>query len=113
ALLDASLDFWLTAGRHARRFERDFADYFGLRSSLLVNSGSSANLIAFTALTSPLLGDRRLKPGDEVITVAAGFPTTVNPILQNGCVPVFVDISLPTYDLDVSHLEAALAPRTR
>ncbi len=112
-LVDASLDFWLTTGRYARDFEREFAKVFGLRSALLVNSGSSANLIALTTLTSPKLGDRRLKPGDEVITVACGFPTTINPILQNGCVPVFVDVELPTYNVDVSRLEDALSPRTR
>jgi CDP-6-deoxy-D-xylo-4-hexulose-3-dehydrase len=112
-LLDASLDFWLTAGRFARQFEQEFAKLFGLRSSLLVNSGSSANLIALTTLTSPRLGPKRLKPGDEVMTVAAGFPTTVNPILQNGCVPVFVDIELPTYNVDVTQLEAAMSERTR
>jgi CDP-6-deoxy-D-xylo-4-hexulose-3-dehydrase len=112
-LVDASLDFWLTTGRYARDFEREFAKVFGLRSALLVNSGSSANLVALTTLTSPKLGDKRLKPGDEVITVATGFPTTVNPIIQNGCVPVFVDVHLPTYNIDVSQLLAALSPRTR
>ena len=112
-LVDASLDFWLTTGRYARQFEADFAKVFGLRYCLLVNSGSSANLVAFTALTSPKLGDKRLKPGDEVITVATGFPTTVNPILQNGCVPVFIDVELPTYNVDVTRLEAALSDRTR
>jgi CDP-4-dehydro-6-deoxyglucose reductase, E1 len=112
-LVDSSLDFWLTAGRYAARFEREFADWMGVRQCLLVNSGSSANLVALSALTSPRLGDRRLRPGDEVITVAAGFPTTVNPILQNGLVPVFVDVTLPTYNVDTSQLEAALSPRTR
>jgi CDP-6-deoxy-D-xylo-4-hexulose-3-dehydrase len=112
-LVDASLDFWLTTGRYAREFERDFAKVFGLRSALLVNSGSSANLVALTALTSPRLGNKRLKPGDEIITVATGFPTTVNPIIQNGCVPVFVDVHLPTYNIDVSQLEAARSDRTR
>lgn len=112
-LVDASLDFWLTAGRYATRFEREFARVFGVRHSLLVNSGSSANLAAFTALTSPILEDRRLVPGDEVITVAAGFPTTVNPIIQNGMVPVFVDVTVPTYDIDVSQLDGALSDRTR
>ena len=100
-LVDASLDFWLTTGRYARQFEAEFAKVFGLRYSLLVNSGSSANLVALTALTSPKLGDKRLKPGDEVVTVATGFPTTVNPILQNGCIPVFLDVDLPTYNVDV------------
>src|SRR5262249_42240970 len=99
-LVDASLDFWLTTGRYARQFEAEFAKSFGTRSALLVNSGSSANLVALTALTSPRLGEGRLKPGDEVITVATGFPTTVNPIIQNACVPVFIDVSLPTYNVD-------------
>ncbi len=112
-LVDSSLDFWLTSGRFAKRFERDFARYYGLRSALLVNSGSSADLLALTALTSPRLGDRALQPGDEVITVAAGFPTTVNPIFQNGLVPVFVDVDVPTYNVDVTQLDAALSPRTR
>jgi len=112
-LVDSSLDFWLTAGRYAARFEREFADWMGVRQCLLVNSGSSANLVALSALTSPRLGERRLRPGDEVITVAAGFPTTLNPILQNGLVPVFVDVTLPTYNVDTSQLEAALSPRTR
>jgi CDP-6-deoxy-D-xylo-4-hexulose-3-dehydrase len=113
SLVDASLDFWLTTGRYAERFEREFARWVGIRECLLVNSGSSANLLAVTALTSPKLGDRRLVPGDEVITVAAGFPTTVNPIIQNGLVPVFVDVTLPTYNVDVTQLEATLSPRTR
>jgi CDP-6-deoxy-D-xylo-4-hexulose-3-dehydrase len=113
SLVDASLDCWLTTGRFAKEFERRFARFFGVRGCSLVNSGSSANLVAFSALTSPKLGDRRLKPGDEVITLAAGFPTTVNPIIQNQCVPVFVDISLPTYQLDASRLEGALSDRTR
>lgn len=112
-LIDAALDCWLTTGRFAKEFERRFARFFGVRGCSLVNSGSSANLVAFSALTSPKLGDRRLKPGDEVITLAAGFPTTVNPILQNQCVPVFVDISLPTYQLDATQLEGALSERTR
>jgi CDP-6-deoxy-D-xylo-4-hexulose-3-dehydrase len=112
-LVDASLDFWLTTGRFAERFEREFAQWMGVRHCLLVNSGSSANLVALAALTSPRLGERRLRPGDEVITVAAGFPTTLNPILQNGLVPVFVDVTLPTYNVDTSQLEAALSPRTR
>ena len=112
-LVDASLDFWLTTGRFAQQFEREFAAFFGVRDAILVNSGSSANLLAISSLTSPKLGERRLHPGDEVITSAAGFPTTVNPIVQNGLVPVFVDIELPTYNVDVSALEAALSPRTR
>jgi CDP-6-deoxy-D-xylo-4-hexulose-3-dehydrase len=113
SLVDSSLDFWLTTGRFAAEFERRFAAYLGVRSVSLVNSGSSANLLAVCSLTSPLLGERRLVPGDEVITVAAGFPTTVNPILQNGLVPVFVDSLLPTYNVDPAALEAALSPRTR
>lgn len=113
ALVDSSLDFWLTAGRFADQFERDFATFFNTRFSLLTNSGSSSNLLAFAALTSPRLGERRLMPGDEVIAVAAGFPTTVNPILQHGCVPVFLDIDVPTYNIDVTHLEAAITPRTK
>lgn len=112
-LVDAGLDFWLTTGRFATEFERKFAHVMETRHAILVNSGSSANLLAVTALTSPLLEERALKPGDEVITVAAGFPTTVNPIFQNGLVPVFVDIALPSYGIDVSQLEAALSPRTR
>lgn len=113
ALVDASLDFWLTAGRFAERFEREFASFIGRRHALLANSGSSANLLALSALTSPKLGARRLRPGDEVITVAAGFPTTVNPILQNGLVPVFLDVTVPTYNVDVGQLEGALSRRTR
>ncbi len=112
-LIDASLDCWLTTGRFATQFERKFARYFDVRGASLVNSGSSANLLAFSCLTSPKLGDRRLRPGDEVITVAAGFPTTVNPIIQNRCVPVFIDITVPTYQADASQLEAALSDRTR
>ena len=113
SLIDASLDFWLTHGRFARAFERDFASFMGVKHALLVNSGSSANLLALSCLTSPELSDRALRPGDEVITVAAAFPTTVNPILQNGLVPVFVDVSPPTYNVDVSRLEAALSPKTK
>jgi CDP-6-deoxy-D-xylo-4-hexulose-3-dehydrase len=112
-LVDASLDFWLTTGRFARDFERAFAGWWGKKHCLLVNSGSSANLVALTALTSPQLGERRLRPGDEVITCAAGFPTTVAPILQNGLVPVFLDVHIPTYNLDVTQLEAAVGPRTK
>jgi CDP-6-deoxy-D-xylo-4-hexulose-3-dehydrase len=112
-LVDAGLDFWLTTGRFAAQFEREFAGFFGVRSAVLVNSGSSANLVAVSALTSPKLGDRRLQPGDEVITTAAGFPTTLNPIIQNGLVPVFVDITIPTYNVDVDQLQAALSPRTK
>jgi CDP-6-deoxy-D-xylo-4-hexulose-3-dehydrase len=113
SLVDSSLEFWLTAGRFAEEFERRLAEWFGVRAATLVNSGSSANLLAIGALTSPKLGSRRLLPGDEVITVAAGFPTTVNPIVQNGLVPVFVDVSLPTYNVDVNLLEAAKSDRTR
>ncbi len=112
-LVDSSLDMWLTTGRYAERFEREFASRMGVRHALLVNSGSSANLVALSCLTSPTLGDRRLKPGDEIITVAAGFPTTVNPIVQNGLMPVFVDVHVPTYNIDVSQLEGALSDRTR
>ena len=112
-LIDASLDCWLTTGRFAAQFEKQFARYFDIRGASLVNSGSSANLLAFSCLTSPKLGDRRLLPGDEVITVAAGFPTTVNPIVQNRCVPVFIDITVPTYQADTTQLEAALSDRTR
>lgn len=112
-LVEASLDAWLTTGRFAAQFERDFAAFMGVRCATLVNSGSSANLVALSCLTSPSLGDRRLRPGDEVITVAAGFPTTVNPIIQNGLTPVFVDVQLPTYDVDVTQLDAARSERTR
>ncbi len=112
SLVDSALDFWLTTGRFAAEFEKTFAKYLGIRTATLTNSGSSANLLAVTALTSPKLGIRRLRPGDEVITVAAGFPTTVNPILQNGLVPVFVDIELPTYNIDTNLLDAAVSSRT-
>ena len=112
-LVDSSLDFWLTTGRFAAEFESRFAEWFGVKHCLLVNSGSSANLLALTALTSPKLGAKRLKPGDEVITVAAGFPTTVNPIFQNQLVPVFLDVELSTYGVDISQLESALSPKTR
>lgn len=112
-LVDAALDFWLTTGPYAERFERSFARLLGIRHALLVNSGSSANLVALSCLTSPKLGERRLCPGDEVITVASSFPTTVNPIIQNRLVPVFVDVDIPTYNIDVQMLEAALSDRTR
>ncbi len=112
-LADATLDFWLTSGRFSQQFEKAFARYLDVRGVVLVNSGSSANLLALSCLTSPKLGDRRLVPGDEVITVATGFPTTVNPILQNQLVPVFLDVHVPTYNIDVTQLEAALSPRTR
>ncbi|HEY9778231.1 MAG TPA: lipopolysaccharide biosynthesis protein RfbH [Planktothrix sp.] len=111
--VEASLDFWLTLGRFGHDFEQQFARYFGVNSALLVNSGSSANLLALTALTSTSLGERRLAPGDEVITVACGFPTTVNPIVQNRLIPVFVDVDIPTYNIDATQLEAALSPRTK
>ncbi|MEA2786821.1 MAG: CDP-4-dehydro-6-deoxyglucose reductase [Candidatus Eremiobacteraeota bacterium] len=113
ALVDSSLDFWLTTGRYAVQFETEFARWFGIRECVLVNSGSSANLCALMALTSPALEERRLRPGDEVITAAAGFPTTVNPIVQAGCVPVFVDSELSTYNADLSQFERALSPKTR
>src|SRR5450631_296307 len=112
-LVDSSLDFWLTTGRFAERFERDFARWFGIRECVLVNSGSSANLVALAALTSPELDERALRPGDEIITAAAGFPTTVNPILQVGCVPVFIDSELGTYNADLTQLEAARSSRTK
>lgn len=111
--IEATMDAWLTAGRFAEELERKLAGYFGSRFSLLVNSGSSANLLAFYALTSPKLGERALKPGDEVITVAAGFPTTVNPMIQFGCIPVFVDIDIPTYNINVHKLEEAITPKTK
>jgi CDP-6-deoxy-D-xylo-4-hexulose-3-dehydrase len=112
-LVDSSLDMWLTAGRFSDAFEARFAEFFGTKYALLVNSGSSANLVAFSALTSPMLRSKRLKPGDEVITVATGFPTTVNPIIQNGCIPVFIDVDIPTYNADVSMLETARSDKTR
>ena len=113
SLVDSALDFWLTTGRFAHQFEREFARFLGVRHAILCNSGSSANLLAISALTSPKLADRRLQPGDEVITVAAGFPTTINPIIQNGLVPVFLDIELGTYNMAVQQLEEAISPRTR
>lgn len=112
-LVESALEFWLTAGRWHRRLEADLARWYEVRHARLVNSGSSANLLSVAALTSQTLGDRRLRPGDEVITVAAGFPTTVTPLLQHGLVPVFVDVTLPTYNIDVALLEPALSPRTR
>ena len=112
-LVDASLDFFLTTNRYAERFESDFADYLGLSNAMLLNSGSSANLVALTALTSPKLGERRLKPGDEVVTVAAAFPTTVSPILQNQLVPVFVDVNLRDYTAIPERLAEAIGPKTR
>jgi CDP-6-deoxy-D-xylo-4-hexulose-3-dehydrase len=113
SVVDSALDAWFTTGRFAETFERNLARFIGVRSATLVNSGSSANLIALTALTSPKLGERRLIPGDEVITVAAGFPTTVNPIFQNRLIPVFVDVTIPQYEIDVRQLEAARSDRTK
>jgi CDP-6-deoxy-D-xylo-4-hexulose-3-dehydrase len=113
SVVDSALDAWFTTGRFAKEFEKKLARFFGLRSASLVNSGSSANLVALSALCSPKLGDRQLKPGDEVITVAAGFPTTVNPIIQNRLIPVFVEVSLPSYEIDVTLLEAAYSPRVK
>lgn len=112
-LVDSALDFWLTSGRYCDQFEREFAQYLGVRHCLLTNSGSSSNLIALMTLTSPLLKERQLKRGDKVITVAAGFPTTISPILQYGAVPVFVDVTIPDYNIDVSLLEKALSEKTK
>lgn len=112
-LVDASLDFWLTTGRFALQFEQEFARYLGVRHASLCNSGSSANLLALSALTSPTLKERQLKQGDEVITVAAGFPTTVNPILQNGLKPVFLDVDIPSYNMSTEYLEEAITPQTK
>ena len=112
-LVGAALDGWLTYGEHAENFERALAKYIGVRSALLVNSGSSANLVALSALTSSKLGEKRLLPGDEVITVAMGFPTTVNPIIQNGLIPVFVDVSIPTYDAVIEQIEEAISKKSR
>ncbi|MGN8631778.1 lipopolysaccharide biosynthesis protein RfbH [Blautia sp. HCP3S3_G3] len=113
SLTDAMLDFWLTTGRFSNQFEKDFAAWIGVKHAHLVNSGSSANLIAFSVLTAPELGDRQIKRGDEVITVACGFPTTITPILQYGAVPVFVDVTVPQYNIDVTQLEAALSEKTK
>lgn len=112
-LVDSALEFWLTSGRYTDQFEREFAKYLGVKYCSLVNSGSSANLNAFMALTSDLLGDRKVNPGDEVITVAAGFPTTVSPVIQYGAVPVFVDVTIPQYNVDVSMLEEAYSEKTK
>lgn len=112
-LVDSSLEFWLTAGRYTEKFEKDFAKYLGVKFVSVVNSGSSANLTAFMTLTSPLLGERRVKRGDEVITVAAGFPTTVAPVIQYGAVPVFVDVTIPQYNIDVTKLEEAYSEKTK
>jgi len=112
-LVDSSLEFWLTSGRYTDKFEKEFAQYLGIKHCSLVNSGSSANLLAFMALTSPLMGERRIMPGDEVITVASGFPTTIAPIIQYGAVPVFVDMTIPQYNMDASMLEEALSDKTK
>ena len=112
-LVDSALDFWLTAGRYAEQFEMNFANYLGIEHVMLTNSGSSANLLALTSLTSPKLGEKRLKPHDEVITVAAGFPTTTNAIIQNGCIPVFVDVELGTYNINPYLIEKAITPSTK
>ncbi|MBU2540179.1 lipopolysaccharide biosynthesis protein RfbH [Patescibacteria group bacterium] len=112
-LIDSSLDFWLTAGRYAQQFEKELAEFLGVKHCLLVNSGSSANLLAISALTSQKLGKRRLKPGDEVITTACGFPTTLNPIIQNNLIPVFVDVSLGIYNIDVGKIEKAISKKTK
>ncbi|MBN8837275.1 MAG: lipopolysaccharide biosynthesis protein RfbH [Sphingobacteriia bacterium] len=111
--IESMMDAWFTAGRFSDKFEKELAKYFGSRFSLLVNSGSSANLLAFYALTSPKLGDRAIRPGDEVITVAAGFPTTINPLIQFGCVPVFIDVDIPTYNIKVEDIEKAISPKTK
>ena len=112
-LVDASLDFWLTAGRYTDRFEKEFAEFLNIKKCLFVNSGSSANLLAFMTLTSPLLGDRAIQRGDEVITVAAAFPTTVAPMVQFGAAPVFVDVTIPQYNINVSLLDIALTKKTK
>lgn len=113
ALTDATLDFWLTTGRFAEKFEKDFSSWLGVRYAHLVNSGSSANLIAFMTLTAPELGERQIKKGDEVITVACGFPTTITPIIQYDAIPVFVDVTIPQYNIDVTELQKALSPKTK
>ncbi len=113
SLVDSALEFWLTEGRYTQAFERKFAEYLGIRYCSLVNSGSSANLLAFMALTSPLLGERQVKPQDEMITIAAGFPTTVAPTIQYGVIPVFIDVTIPQYNMDVSMLEEALSEKTK
>jgi CDP-6-deoxy-D-xylo-4-hexulose-3-dehydrase len=111
--IESMMDAWLTAGRFSLKLEKELAKYFGSRFSLLVNSGSSANLVAFYALTSPKLGEKAIKPGDEVITVAAGFPTTINPLIQFGCIPVFVDVDIPSYNIKVEDIEKAISPKTK
>ena len=112
-LVDSALDFWLTTGKYTEQFEKKFAEILGVKYCSIVNSGSSANLLAFMTLTSPLLGDRKINRGDEVITVAAGFPTTINPIIQYGAIPVFIDITIPQYNVDVNDLEKALSSKTK
>jgi len=112
-MVEASLDGWLTTGRFNTKFEAELAKYLGVKHLITVNSGSSANLVAFSALTSPKLGERAIQPGDEVISLAAGFPTTINPILQCGAVPVFLDVEIPTYNIDVTKLEQAISPKTK
>ena len=112
-LVDASLEFWLTSGRYTAKFEKNLSEYLGIKYCSLVNSGSSANLLSFMALTSPLLGSRQVKPGDEMITVAAGFPTTVTPAIQYGVIPVFIDITIPQYNMNVDILEDAISEKTK
>lgn len=112
-LVDSALEFWLTEGRYVEQFEKEFGEYLGIRYVSVVNSGSSANLLAFMALTSPLLGDRAIKRGDEIITVAAGFPTTVAPVVQFGAIPVFVDVTVPQYNIDITMLEEAFSDKTK
>ncbi|MCM8814646.1 MAG: aminotransferase class V-fold PLP-dependent enzyme, partial [Candidatus Omnitrophica bacterium] len=112
-LVDASLDFWLTEGRYAKKFEQGLSNFLGIKYCILTNSGSSANLLAVSALTSPLLKEKRLKPKDEVITTACGFPTTLNPIIQNNLVPVFIDIKPGTYNIDVNKIEKAISKKTK
>lgn len=113
SLVDAALDFWLTTGRFSDEFEKKFAEWIGVKFANLVNSGSSANLIAFMALTAPELGERQIKKGDEIITVACGFPTTVTPAIQYGAIPVFVDVTVPQYNIDVTKLEEAYSQKQR
>ena len=113
ALVDSALDFWLTAGRYCDKFEKEFSEFLGVKHCCLVNSGSSANLLAFMTLTSPLLKERQVLPGDEIITLAAGFPTTVTPIIQYGAVPVFVDVTIPEYNIDVTEIRKAISPKTK
>lgn len=113
SLVNSALDFWLTSGKYCEQFEKELAEYLGVNYCFLVNSGSSANLLAFMALTSSLLGDKRITPGDEIITIAAGFPTTVTPILQYGAVPVFVDVTLPDYNINPKEIEKAISEKTK